>query len=237
MKPIKKIAMYNNYPYYWREGDLHTNFGLIKEDEIKDGKVLSNTKKKFSIFTPNFMDLIPKIKRGPQTLLPKDLAIITTYASISKDSLVVDAGTGCGLLAIFMAKQAKKVVTYEKEEKHIKIAKKNIEFFNQENIEIKNKNIYDGIDEDNIDILTLDLPAPWKILPYAKEKLKYGGTIVTYLPSITQVSQFVESLDENFTHIKTVEILEREWHVEGKKLRPKSQMQAHTAFLTFIRKI
>ena len=36
---------------------------------------------------------------------------------------------------------------------------------------------------------------------------------------------------------KVSELLEREWHVENLRVRPKSQMIAHTAFLVFLRNI
>ena len=43
--------------------------------------------------------------------------------------------------------------------------------------------------------------------------------------------------DKNFIHLKTIEIIEREWDVQGRKVRPKSQPIGHSGFLTFVRKI
>ena len=37
--------------------------------------------------------------------------------------------------------------------------------------------------------------------------------------------------------MKTVEIIEREWHAEGRKVRPATKDFSHTGFLTFIRKL
>ncbi len=231
--------MFNKYKFYWDEGDLHTNFGIIKESELKSGTniVKSVSGKEFFCFSPNFVDLVEKIKRGPQTLLLKDIAYIITNAGVNKNSLVVDAGAGCGLLSASLARVAKKVITYDLNKESIKITKKNLEFLNIDNVEVKHKDIYDGIDETNIDVLTLDLPEPWCVLPSATKSVKNGGMIVTYLPSITQVQEFVGKLPNHFLHLKTIELLEREWYISGRKVRPKSQMQGHTAFLTFVRKI
>jgi len=241
---VKKILMrtnpmFNKYKFYWDEGDLHTNFGTISESEFESGKgiVKSGSGKEFFCFSPSFVDQIDKIKRGPQTLLLKDIGLILMYTGVGKDSLVVDAGAGCGLLAACLGRVSKKVISYEMNNAHAKIAKRNLKFLKVDNVEVKEKNIYDGIDETDVDVLTLDLPEPWQVLPSASKALKNGAMVVTYLPSITQVHEFVNSLPETFLHLRTVELLEREWYISGRKVRPKSQMQGHTAFLTFVRKV
>lgn len=239
MEQIKKIFIKNGKKFFWKKGDLHTHLGIIKEEtaEKAEGIIKSTNNHEFYAFNPNFLDKVKKIKREPQTLLPKDLAIILYYSGLDKNYKVVDAGSGCGLLAITMARIAKKVVTYEIKEKHLKIAEKNIDYFKTKNIEIKNQSIYEGIDETNIDLLTLDLPEPWRVLKHAEKALKNGAYLIAYLPTITQVSKLVEEANEyDFYFEKTIEIFEREWFVQGRKVRPKSEMMGHTAFLTFLRK-
>jgi tRNA (adenine57-N1/adenine58-N1)-methyltransferase len=61
--------------------------------------------------------------------------------------------------------------------------------------------------------------------------------LVTYSPCITQVEETVNKIVEhkNLIYYKTVEIIEREWHVKGKKIRPISNALTHSAFLTFSR--
>jgi tRNA (adenine57-N1/adenine58-N1)-methyltransferase len=43
--------------------------------------------------------------------------------------------------------------------------------------------------------------------------------------------------NKNFAYIKTSEIIEREWEVEGRKVRPRSQAIGHSGFLSFVRRI
>ena len=238
MEKIKKVFIGNKKNFYWKKGDLHTHLGIIKEDVAKnaEGKIKVKNNE-FCAFNPNFLDQVKKISRGPQTLLPKDLAIILYYSGLEKNHVVVDAGAGCGLLAITMARIAKKVTSYEINDKHAAIAKKNIDYFDMKNIELKNKSIYDGIDEKNVDLLTLDLPEPWNVLEHAEKSLKNGAYVVAYLPTITQVSKLVEEAKKyDFYFEKTIEVLEREWFVDGRKVRPKSDIIGHTAFITFLRK-
>jgi tRNA (adenine57-N1/adenine58-N1)-methyltransferase len=240
MEKIKKIIGRKDKLFYWKSGDLHTNFGVISETDLKSnkGKVKSHSGSNFFAFQPRFIDITPKIKRAPQTLLPKDIAIILYYTSIDSSYKVVDAGTGCGLLAAAIGRIAKEVTTYEVNESSVELAKKNLEFLEVSNVKVKHKDIYEGIDESNLDLITLDLPEPWTVLPHADKALKKGAFLMTYLPTITQVSRFAREIERyDFIITKTIEILEREWHVDGRKVRPKSQMQGHTAFLTFVRKV
>src|SRR3989344_5622238 len=82
-----------------------------------------------------------------------------------------------------------------------------------------------------------DFPEPWLIFDHAKKALKSGGFLVCYLPNITQVMRAVDNIGIDFVVDCVSEIIEREWHVEGKKVRPKNQGLLHTAFLVFLRRV
>ncbi len=222
--------------------DFHCQFGLIKAKELKkkDGSIIkTNTGKELIIFTPFFIDTYKKIKRGAQIITRKDIAAIIAETGINKDSKVVDAGTGSGALACFLANICKEVTTYEIRKDFLKIAEQNKKFLNLKNLKIKNKNIYEGIDEKNIDLITLDLPEPWKAIKPAKKALKTGGFLVSYSPSIPQVMDFINAVSKDRwpQQIKTIEIIQREWEIDERKVRPKTTQTVHTGFLSFVRKI
>ena len=236
---IKKILIRKNKKYYWDRGDLHTESGVIKEEDLnKDTtEVKAHSGKEFSVAPALFLDKIEKIRRDPQAMLEKDIALILTYTSIDKNSIVLEAGTGSGKLTSFLARTAKKVYSYEINKDNINLAKKNLEFLEINNVEIKNKDIYEGIDEKDLDLIILDLPMPWKAVKNCYSALKQGAFLVSYLPTIPQVIEFIEEVNKhNFLVIKTVELIEREWIVEGQRTRPKSSLQ-HTAFLSFVRRL
>ncbi|MFH1638089.1 MAG: methyltransferase domain-containing protein [Candidatus Woesearchaeota archaeon] len=237
MAKIQKILIHKDKKYFWKGSDMHTEHGVIYAKDIKKAKKLVKSHKgvEFTVSGANFLDMIERIKRGPQTLLPKDLATILFYSGVDKESKVLDAGTGCGLLAITLARAAKSVVSYERNKKNIEIAKYNQELLGIENLKIRYKDIYEGITEKNLDIITLDLPEPWQVLPHALKALKSGGRLISYLPSVPQVMELVERA-EGFWVIRVFETLERDWKVEGRAVRPRSKMMAHTAFITILRK-
>lgn len=221
------------------EKDLHTKYGFVKAGEIKKTKpgelVESNIGKKFRVLHPNFIDFMEKAKRGPQTISLKDCGLIAAYTGVTSGSRVVDAGTGSGLMAMFLAHivDPEILTTYEIREDFAEIAKSNFEKFSIKNIKLKLKSIYEGIEEKNLDLVVLDLPEPWIVVEHVTKSLKVGAYLVSYSPSINQSKKFYEELKKyNFTS-ETLECVVRNWDLE--KLRPHTRMLAHTGFITIAR--
>lgn len=223
--------------------DLHTQYGFIKSEDLKKAKngdlLRSNTEKEFHVFGPSFIDLYRRIKRDAQIIPLKDIGFIIAETGINKESKVLDAGSGSGALACFLASIAKEIITYEIREDFIGIVKSNMEFLQLKNIKIKKKNIYEEVDDEDVDVVILDVPEPWKALESCSKALKPGGFLASYSPSIPQVADFVNALkqNENFVYMKTAEITEREWEVEERKVRPKSKGLGHSGFMSFARKL
>jgi tRNA (adenine57-N1/adenine58-N1)-methyltransferase len=107
-----------------------------------------------------------------------------------------------------------------------------------ERYQVELRDCYEGIDEVDLDRVVLDLPEPWQVVPHAARALVRGGIILAYTPTINQAAQFREVLGEHgFGVAKTVEILQRSWHIEGLSVRPDHRMVAHTGFLSYARRI
>ena len=246
MEAIKKILITKQgRKFYVKDTskDVHTQYGFVGGEDLgkaEEGSLLkSNTGEEFFIFTPSFIDLYRKIKRDAQIIPLKDIGIIITEAGINRESRILDAGSGSGALACFLACIAKEVITYEIREDFIEIVKSNIEFLGLKNIKIKNKDIYGEIEESGIDAVTLDVPEPWNAINGCLKALKAGGFLISYSPSVPQAADFVNAARKNeaIVHIKTVEIIEREWEIEERKIRPKSKGIGHSGFLSFVRKV
>lgn len=218
--------------------DVHTKYGFIKADALLNAKpgdeLKSNIGKKFRVLPPDAVDFFHKAKRGPQAVTLKDCAMIVAKTGIATGSNVLEAGTGSGLLSMFLANILRpgKLVTYEVREDFAEIARKNFERFGIKNIELKGKNIYDGIDEEELDAIILDLPEPWLVVEHARKSLKPGGYLVSYSPSITQSKRLHDALEEDFTP-ETLETLLRTWNM--KTVRPNTRMLGHTGFITIAR--
>lgn len=228
-----------------KKGTLHTKDGIIDLNNLKrkkfGDKIKTHLGKEFKIVKPTINDILEKkLKRLPQIIMPKDIALILAYTGVSSGSLLVDAGTGSGFLSIFLASyiKPKKIVTYENDRRFVKIAKENIKNSGLSNsVRLKQKDITKGIDEKNVDLVTLDMKNSEKVVKYAYAALRLGGYLVVYSPYIEQVISVVREIErKGFSNIKTVENIVREWQVE-KFARPKTVGLMHTGFLTFARKV
>ncbi|MBI4738126.1 methyltransferase domain-containing protein [Candidatus Woesearchaeota archaeon] len=220
--------------------DFHTQHGIIKKMDLqKGGRVLSDRGKEFSVFDASFIDSYRRIKRLAQIIPLKDLGFILAKTGVGSKSVVVEAGSGSGALSIFFARHVKHVISYDIEADHQDVAKQNAARLGIVNITFKPGSIYEKIDEKNVDLVCLDVPEPWSAVVTAKGALKQGGFLVSYSPAITQVADFVNAVagDPDFVHLKTVEVIEREWEIDGRKVRPTSKSIIHSGFLSFARRL
>ncbi len=236
---IKKVLFHKGKKYYWKEGDLHTEFGLITEKDIETkSKVQTHKGKDFIVFPASFLDNLEKIKRGPQIMTPKDIGEIIVRTGMNKDSKVLEIGAGSGALTSFMARIVKQVVSYEIRKDHVKIVEKNLKDLEINNVKLVNQDASEKITEKNFDIATIDVMEPWTVIHNVEKSLKQGGYIVSYSPSIPQIEMLIKEVKENknLRVLKTLETIERPWDFKGKVIHPEFKILGHTAFLTFIRK-
>ncbi len=223
--------------------DINTKSGIIKsKDLLKSrfgGKIKTHLGKEFLVAKPTILDMIHrKFKRGAQVILPKDMGMILAYTGISPDSLIVDAGTGSAYLSVMLANFLPngKIVTYEKDKRFVKVANENIKVSGLMNVKLKRMDIFKGISEKNVDLVTLDLQYPERVVKHAYKSLKVGGWLVVYSPTIEEVIKVSKELKKYFSDIKTVENIVREWKTD-RTTRPRNMGLVHTGWLLFARKL
>jgi tRNA (adenine57-N1/adenine58-N1)-methyltransferase len=183
-----------------------------------------------------FPPILKNCRRGPQVMLPKDIGMIIAFTGIGKKSKVVDAGAGSGFLAITLGNISKSVVSYEWREDFAGLAEENVKRAGLKNVTIKRKNVFDGIDEKEVDLVTLDMAGSDIVVGHAKKALKQGGYVVGYLPHMEQVKSFVNACGkEGLESISTIECIMREFLVREEGMRPQTTGILHTGYLVFAR--
>ncbi len=225
----------------------------IAHDELigkPDGTMvqLSTGKPMLAIY-PTLAEYSVKMPRGAQVIYPKDLAMITIWADIYPGARVLEAGVGSGSLTMALLRavgEQGKVVSYEVREDFAKTATKNIERYMGvvPHFTLRQESIFDGIHKDDLreglfDRVVLDLSEPWQVVSHAADGLRCGGLYLSFVPTIPQVMQTVNALEETreFGLIETFETLLRTWNVKGRSVRPDHRMVAHSGFITVARKI
>lgn len=240
---IKRVGFHEGHFFNIRSlsEDFHCQFGKIPKSELSKSIATTNTGVRMKLFDPNFLDSISDIKRGPQIPLSKDFGIIVAKTGIGKESVVVDSGSGSGYLSCMYANIAKKVYSFDVNEEHLAIAKNNAEFLGLKNASFKKLDIYSEKPEldEEADLVSLDLPEPWRALDNVVPLLKSGGFLTGYLPCITQVMEFVEAVNsrEDLVCLDVLEVTQRIWIVDKKRVRPENQQLSHSGFIVFIRRV
>ena len=228
-------------------GVFESHVGNLKHSKIigsKEGTWFRTSKESWVIiFRPTKYDLSLNMPRIATIVYPKDMGAIITYSNIRPGSRVLEAGSGSGSLTIALSdavSESGQVYSYDIRSDMSQMASTNVNkyAYMPSNVDFKLGNISDHIDEYGIDSVVLDIPEPWSALPNIQSALRFGGTLLAFLPTIMQVSDLVESLRKipEFTAIRTIEVMERPWEVGGRSVRPSHRMIGHTGFITTARR-
>jgi len=223
--------------------ELHTHGGVIDIADIvgkEPGfKAITHKDKEFTVVYPNLIDYMEKMRKLPQTIQPKDASQIIANTGLCSGHNVVEAGVGSGALTLFLCSIVApgKVTSYEIREDFANLARKNISEYGADNSTIKLQDIYEGIDERDVDLVALDLPEPEKVTSHALGALRSGGHIFSFSPTIEQVIRFHDSLRYNdWMEVRTIECIVRDYERKKMGTRPKTLMVGHTGYMTFARK-
>lgn len=243
---MKMILDERGKKYVLKPGEeFQSDLGIIKSDVLDSAQVGDEVKSHldhtFKIMKPNINDFIDIMDRRCSILIQKDIGQVLAHTGLGAGSRVVDAGTGAGAIALNFGNVVGpdgEVFTYEIREDFSEVARKNIERFGIKNITVKNKDIKEGIDEDNIDLIFLDLPKPFEIFEEVHESLNLGGWLVVYAPYIDQAETSYRIAKKlGFYNIDIIETLERGLEVRPQGVRPKTRMVGHSGYLMFARKL
>lgn len=244
-------------------GEFHTHAGVVAHDEIigslEGSRFRSGSGARFVAMRPTLADQVLKMPRGAQVIYPKDLGAIWMLADIRAGMQVFETGVGSGALSATLLRAGAYVTGYELRDDFAQRAAKNVavaagdEALDRYDVQLRDA--YEGIDPPRFataaagergdragsltyDRAVLDIPEPWQVAVHLPDRLRRGGILVAYNPSVTQVQQLRSTLDGGpWAFIETIEVLHRSWHVKGASVRPDHRMVAHTGFLTHARLI
>ena len=143
-----------------------------------------------------------------------------------------------------------RVISYERRTDFLEIASSNIDRFfgmvesagreGSGELIVKEKDVYEGIEEKELDRVLLDLPEPWRVLKHVEESLRNGGILLCYNPIVLQIYKLSRHLElkyeRSFRVMDIYELAMRGWEIKGRSMRPEQRMIAHTGFMLVARK-
>jgi tRNA (adenine57-N1/adenine58-N1)-methyltransferase len=146
-------------------------------------------------------------------------------ADIFPGARVLESGVGSGALSMTLVRAGAVVSGYELREDFATAPPKNVAtFLGPEALarySVTCRDVYEGIDETDLDRVVLDLPEPWQVVKHAARALHRGGILVAYPPQITQAVQLRDELaGHGFGMVDTLEVLNRGWHTRASPSGP-----------------
>ena len=231
--------------YFTHKGEIPHD-AIIGADE--GSVVVSPLGEEYLCFRHLMIDHVLSMPRGAAVIYPKDTAQILVEGDIFPGARVLEAGAGSGALSMALLRAigpTGQLVSYEIREDHLVFAQNNVRQYFGENPQHWDPRLGDlshvhlsDVGEP-FDRVILDMVEPWTCLDNVAEILRPGGVFMTYVPTVPQLMNIMESIREKkcFTEPRAWETLLREWRVEGLATRPEHRMNAHTAFLVWTRRL
>lgn len=224
------------------EEKFHSDFGIIDLGELLQKEIgdtiTSHMGQVFVIQKPRMPDMFKYARRTGAPMMPKDIGSVIAYTGLNKQDSVLDAGTGSGILAMYLGSIAKRVVSYEVKDDFATVARRNIERAGLDNVEVRCGNIVNEISalDEKFDVVTLDTIDAMDVIRNVKKVLHAGGFVVTYSPFFEQTKEIRDRMAEaGFVDVTTIECIEREISFSDRGTRPSTARVGHTGFITIAR--
>ncbi|NWV11439.1 TR61B protein, partial [Ptilonorhynchus violaceus] len=207
---------------------------------------------------PSLEEYVLLMPRGPTIAYPKDISAMLTMMDIHPGDTVLETGSGSGAMSLFLSRAVGpkgRVLSYEIREDHHNLAKKNYRHWRSaweighmdkwpDNVDFILKDISTAaadMKSVTLDAVVLDMLNPQCALPVVHQSLKEGGVCAVYLANITQVINLLDRIRTcklPFLCERIIEVTHRSWLVLPVPYiaRPSHWQEAHSAFLTKLRK-
>ncbi len=225
---------------------FHTHKGYVQLGDLigrpYGSLIRSSLGVNFHALRPLVRDRILKTDRRTQVMYPKDIGYLLLRVGVGAGSRVVEAGTGSGALTCALAEAVKPdglVYSYELRPEFQRVAASNIVRAGlTPYVELKEGDVTEGIDEEEVDAVVLDLATPWLVVPVAHEALAGSGVFAAFSPTIEQVMRTVSTIKGHpFVELDTVELIMRRMNVAENRTRPQTMMIGHSGYITTARKV
>ncbi len=195
----------------------------------------------YDIYEPTLEDIIMYgLMRETQIVFPKDGFFIPFKLNLRSGSRMLEVGTGSGALTLIFSHTVGPegtVTSFEKEDRHFRNAKKNMEkFLPWKNVEMRHEDIMEYGDG-RFDAAFIDVREPWTCLEKVRGLMKESATIGMIVPTANQISEIMKVFHQGFGHVEVLEIMLRKYKTIAERVRPEDRMIGHTGYLVFGRKL
>ncbi|EMA49045.1 MULTISPECIES: methyltransferase domain-containing protein [Halococcus] len=230
---------------------LETDLGVLDvPDDVEPGEALeTHLGTEFRVRELRGPDLFNHFDRTGAPMMPRDIGLIAGHTGVATGDCVLDAGTGTGVLAAYLARAGASVVTYEQDPEFADVARENMALAGVAGAESEDEaestpepgsaavragDVLDELDDlSGFDLVTLDTADAPAVVEHAPELLVPGGFLAVYSPFVEDSRAVVESAREAGLAVETYETIQREMDFDERGTRPSTAGVGHTGYLVF----
>jgi len=220
---------------------LETDLGVLEvpEDAAPGDVVETHLGERFAVRRLRGPDLFEQFERSGAPMLPRDVGLVMGLTGVAVGDRVLDAGTGTGVLAAYLARAGAAVRTYERDPDAARIARENTALagvadavdVHTGDVTAAVEDLIDGNDGATFDLITLDTADAPAVAERAPELLVPGGYLAAYVPFVEGTRSVIEAARDGLREVRAVETIQRELDVDERGTRPSTAAVGHTGYL------
>jgi len=221
--------------------ELQTDLGVldVPEDVASGDTLETHLGEPFEVRALRGPDLFNHFERTGAPMMPRDVGLVVGHTGVAGGDRVLDAGTGTGVLAAFLARAGAEVTTFERDPEFAEVARENMELADvADAVDVRTGDVREQLDDlGRFDVLTLDTADADAVVARAPDLLVRGGFVAVYSPFVEQTREVVAAAREaGLGEIRTFETIQREMDFDERGSRPSTAGVGHTGYLTFARR-
>ncbi len=223
--------------------ELQTDLGVLEVPaDVAPGDVVeTHLGEAFRVERARGPALFRHLERTGAPMLPRDVGLVVGHLGLEAGDAVLDAGTGTGVLAVFLGRLGMSVTSYERDPEFAGTARENVRLAGVEDrVEVRAEDVLDALDDlaagEPFDALTLDTRDAPAVVEAAPTLLGPGGVVAVYAPFVEGARAAVEAAREvDLASVETYETIQREMDFDERGSRPSTAGVGHSGYLTFAR--
>nr|WP_276261586.1 methyltransferase domain-containing protein [Haloglomus sp. DT116] len=237
---------------------METDLGILRvPGDVQPGDtVTTHLDTAFVVRRLRGPDLFHHFERTGAPMVPRDIGLVMGETGAGAGDRVLDAGTGTGVLAAYLARAGAEVLTYEQDPEFADVARGNMAMAGvADAVEVRTGDVTDDLDalvggsdgadgatpagpapDRGFDVVTLDTADAPAVAARADELLVPGGYLAMYVPFVEGAREAALAAEAaGLEDVTTHETIQREFTFGERGSRPDTAPVGHTGFLTVAR--